>query len=56
MGEILSDDTLNLLRNAEVQKGIRTLVESQNPNPSVPVEVPTPQGGTSTVTLKIASS
>ena len=56
MGEILSNDTLNLLKNTEVQKGIRTLVESESPHPGVPVKVTTPQGDTSTVTLKIASS
>lgn len=56
MGEILSQETINLLKNAEVQRGIRTLVESENPPTSVPVEIKSPQGGTETVTLKIVSS
>jgi hypothetical protein len=56
MGEILSKDTLNLLRNAEVQQGIRKLVESEHAPPSVPVEIRSAEGVTATLILRIASS
>ena len=55
MGEILSTDTVDLLRNSGVRKAIRTLVETDQATPQS-VEIKSPQGETATVTLRIASS
>ena len=57
MGEILSRDILDLLKNDEFKRALRTLVESDEPiSGGVPVDIETPEGEQKTVNLRIANA